>query len=78
MRRKGGTRLFFAQTVAVAVAAYDLLTLFATALAGQGSPPIMSYLAGGMVPDVLLNALLAYLVGGSLLRLLIAKEEEWT
>jgi rod shape-determining protein MreD len=78
IRRKGGTRLFFAQTVAVAVAAYDLLTLFTTALAGQGSPPLMSYLVGGVLPDVLLNALLAYLLGGWLLRLLIAKEEEWT
>jgi rod shape-determining protein MreD len=78
IRRKGGTRLFFAQTVAVAVAAYDLLTLFTTALAGQGSPPLMSYLVGGVLPDVLLNALLAYLLGGWLLRLLIAKEDEWT
>ena len=78
IRRKGGTRLFFTQTVAVAVAAYDLLTLFTTALAGQGSPPLMSYLVGGVLPDVLLNALLAYLLGGWLLRLLIAKEDEWT
>ena len=78
MRRKGRTRLFFAQTVAVAVAAYDLLTLFATALAGQGSPPILGYLVGGVLPDVLLNALLAYLASSWLLRLLIAKEEEWT
>jgi rod shape-determining protein MreD len=78
MRRKGGTRIFFAQMVAVAVAVYDLLTLSATALAGQGSPPIVGYLASGVIPDVLLNALLAYLVGGWLLSLLIAKEEEWT
>jgi rod shape-determining protein MreD len=78
MRRKGGTRIFFAQIVALTVAAYDLLTLCATALAGQGSPPIVGYLASGVIPDVLLNALLAYLVGGWLLSLLIAKEEEWT
>jgi rod shape-determining protein MreD len=78
MRRKRGTGLYFAQTVAVAVAAYDLVALFATALVGQGSPPILSYLAGGMFPDVLLNALLAYLAGGWLLRLLVAKEEAWT
>jgi rod shape-determining protein MreD len=78
MRRKRGTGLYFAQTVAVAVAAYDLVALFATALVGQGSPPILSYLASGMFPDVLLNALLAYLAGGWLLRLLIAKEEAWT
>src|SRR5919202_2784916 len=68
MRRKRGTGLYFAQTVAVAVAAYDLVALFATALVGQGSPPILSYLASGMFPDVLLNALLAYLAGGWLLR----------
>jgi uncharacterized membrane protein YqaE (UPF0057 family) len=60
------------------VAAYDLVALFATALVGQGSPPILSYLASGMFPDVLLNALLAYLAGGWLLRLLVAKEEAWT
>jgi hypothetical protein len=77
MRRKRGTGLYFAQTVAVAVAAYDLVALFATALVGQGSPPILSYLASGMFPDVLLNALLAYLAGGWLLRLLVAKEEAW-
>src|SRR5829696_4215717 len=64
--------------IAVAVAAYDLVALFATALVGQGSPPILSYLASGMFPDVLLNALLAYLAGGWLLRLLVAKEEAWT
>ena len=78
MRRKRGTGLYFAQTVAAAVAAYDLVTMFATALAGQGSPPILGYLVGGVLPDVLLNALLAYLAGGWLLRLLIAKEDEWT
>jgi rod shape-determining protein MreD len=78
MRRKRGTGLYFAQMVAAAVAAYDLVILFATALAGQGNPPILGYLAGGVLPEVLLNALLAYLAGGWLLRLLIAKEEEWT
>lgn len=78
VRRKRGMGPFFAQTVAVAVAAYDLVTLLATALAGQGSPPILGYLAGGVLPDVLLNALLAYLAGGWLLRLLITKDAEWT
>ena len=78
MRRKRGTGLYFAQTVAVAVAAYDLVALFATALVGQGNPPILSYLASAMFPDVFLNAQLAYLAGGWLLRLLVAKEEAWT
>jgi rod shape-determining protein MreD len=78
VRRKRGMGLFFAQTVAAAVVAYDLVTLLSTALAGQGSPPVLGYLAGGVLPDMLLNALLAYLAGGWLLRLLIAKDEEWT
>lgn len=76
--RKGGTRLFVAQTVAVAVVAYDLVHLFAPILAGQITPPIAGYLAGGMIPDVLLNALLAYLLGAPLLKLITTKEQRWT
>ncbi len=78
VRRKGPVRPLLAQAVAVAVAVYDLLSLFAPVLAGQGGPPIATYLAGGVVPDVLFNALLAYLVGGRLLRLVTMKEEKWT
>jgi hypothetical protein len=31
-----------------------------------------------VVPDALLNALLAYLVGGRILKLMTVKEEKWT
>ena len=75
-RRKAGSNLALAVTVAVVV--YDFLGLFAPILAGQDGPPITTYLAGGIVPDALLNALLAYLVGGRLLKLIITKEEKWT
>ena len=75
-RLKGEARLVLAQ--AVAVAAYDLLSLLATVLAGGEGPPAVRYLLGGVVPDVLLNAFLVYLVGGWLLRLISTKEEKWT
>ena len=77
VRRKSEARSFLAQEVAVAVAAYDLLGLFAPLLAGPGGPPVATYIAGGIVPDVLLNALLAYLVGGRLLKLIATKDEKW-
>ena len=77
-RRKGTTHLVLAQAVAVAVAAYDLLSLLAPVLAGDKGPPFTNYLLGGIVPDVLLNAFLAYLVSGRLLKLITTKEEKWT
>lgn len=77
-RRKGATHLVLAQAVAAAVAAYDLLILIAPALAGDDVPSVTNYVVGGVVPDVLLNAFLAYLVGGRLLRFITTKEERWT
>ena len=74
-RLKGEAHLILAQTVAVAT--YDLLNLIAPVLTGRNGPPLANYLVGGVVPDVLLNALLMYLVGGRLLRLISAKEEKW-
>lgn len=74
-RLKSDAHLVVAQ--AVAVAAYDLLALLAFALTGQNTPPAMRYILGGVIPDVLLNAFLAYLVGGWLLRLITTKEEKW-
>jgi rod shape-determining protein MreD len=73
IRMKNEAHLILAQ--ALAVAAYDLLSLFAPILIGRSGPPIASYLIGGMVPDVLLNAFLAYLVGRWLLRLVTMREE---
>jgi rod shape-determining protein MreD len=73
--RRGEAHLVLAQ--ALAVAAYDLLGLFAPILVDNTGPPIARYLVGGVIPDVLLNAFLAYLVGGLLLRLISMKEERW-
>jgi rod shape-determining protein MreD len=77
-RLKGATSLIVAQTTAVAVVAYDLLGLLAPFLAGRDGPPISDYLLYGVLPDVLLNAFLAYLLGSWLLRLIATKEERWT
>lgn len=74
-RLKGEAHLILAQTIAVA--AYDLLNMIAPVLAGRNGPPLANYLVGGVVPDVLLNAFLMYLVGGRLLRLITGKEEKW-
>jgi rod shape-determining protein MreD len=74
-RVKGEARLVLAQAVAVTV--YDLLSLFGLFLASREGPPLARYILGGVVPDVLLNAFLAYLVGGWLLKLVITKEEHW-
>ena len=84
LRRKGSTGLFMAQAVAISVAVYDLLGLFAVSLAGRGGPSTSGYVSGfadylitGVVLDVLLNAALAYLVGGRILGLIATKEDTW-
>jgi rod shape-determining protein MreD len=73
-RRKGEVRLLV-QAVAVATMVYDLLNLFALSLTSHSGPPIVSYLVGGVVPDILVNVFLAYLVGSRLLRLITTKEQ---
>ncbi len=84
LRRKGNTALLMAQAVAVSVAAYDLLGLFAVSLAGRGGPSASGYVSGfadyliaGVIPEVLLNAAIAYFVGGRILRLIATKEDTW-
>jgi hypothetical protein len=54
------------------------LSLFAPILVGGGGPSILSYLVAGVLPDVVLNAVLAYLVSGWLLKLITTKEQKWT
>lgn len=76
-RLKGATSLILAQATAVAVVAYDLLALLALFLVGEDGPPIGDYLLYGVLPDALLNALLAYIFSGWLLRLITTKEERW-
>ena len=69
VRPKGAERLLLAQVVAVSVAAYDLTYLVAINFAGLESPPLGDYAVVGLTPDVLLNAFLAYLIGGWLFKL---------
>ncbi len=61
--RKGDKRATLALCTAMAVATYDLVGLFALSLAGSGGPSLVAYFFGGILPDALLNGLLAYLVG---------------
>lgn len=77
MSRKGAQRLVMAQVVAASVAVYDLINLMATGLAGLGTPPFGEYLIGGVLPDALLNGLLAYLIGGWLLKITRPKTRNW-
>ncbi len=69
VRPKGAERLLLVQGVAISVAAYDLIYLIALNLAGLDGPAVADYAVVGVLPDVLLNALLAYLIGGWLLRI---------
>ncbi|MDP8947759.1 MAG: rod shape-determining protein MreD [Actinomycetota bacterium] len=77
VRPKGAERLLLAQVVAVSVAAYDLTYLVAINFAGLESPPLGDYAVVGLTPDVLLNAFLAYLMGGWLLKLGRDKTYAW-
>jgi rod shape-determining protein MreD len=69
VRPKGAERLLLAQVVAISVGMYDLTYLIALNLAGLDGPTFGDYAVLGLLPDALLNALLAYLVGGWLLRI---------
>ncbi|HEX2183039.1 MAG TPA: rod shape-determining protein MreD [Rubrobacteraceae bacterium] len=77
VRPKGAERLLLAQVVAVSVAFYDLTYLTALNLAGLAAPPFGEYAVAGVIPDVALNALLAYLVGGWLLSVGRDKARGW-
>ena len=77
VRPKGAERLLLAQVVAVSVAFYDLTYLTALNLAGLAAPPFGEYAVAGVLPDVALNTLLAYFVGGWLLRIGRDKARGW-
>ena len=74
-RRKGSARPVLAVAVGLAVAVYDVLGLLAPALAGDPVPPFGAYLVAGVLPDVVLNAALAYLFGAWLLRSITTEGE---
>jgi rod shape-determining protein MreD len=77
VRPKGAERLLLAQVVALSVAFYDLTYLTALNLAGLAAPPFGEYAVAGVIPDVALNTLLAYFVGGWLLRIGRDKARGW-
>jgi rod shape-determining protein MreD len=77
VRPKGAERLLLTQVVAISVAAYDLTYLTALNLAGLVGPPVGEYAVAGLLPDVLLNALLAYFVGGWWLKIGRDKTLAW-
>jgi rod shape-determining protein MreD len=63
-RGKRVSRMALAQLAAVAVAAYDLVNWAAVRLDGLDTPPLGTFLVSGVLPDVLLNTVLALLIGG--------------
>jgi len=73
VRRRGSERVLLAQVAGLAVACYDLLGYSARWLAGLGVPPLGEYAVGGVLPDALINALLAFLIGGWLLNVVNIK-----
>ena len=77
VQRRGAERLLLVQVVAVSVVAHDLLGWLAQNLAGLGSPPFAEYAVAGILPDALINAVLAYLVGGWLLKVVNPKTRNW-
>jgi rod shape-determining protein MreD len=77
VRRKGTERVLLAQVVGLAVACYDLVGYTARWLAGLGVPALGEYAARGVFPDAVVNGLLAFLIGGWLLKLVSVKPHNW-
>lgn len=69
----GQTRFRLAGVVAVAVAAHDMVSIAAIGLDGGEWPPAAGFALLGLIPDALLNGLLAYLLGGVLILLVKAR-----
>lgn len=78
MDEGSATRLRLAGVVAAAVAAHDLASVAALGLSGGSWPPVIEFVSLGVLPNAALNAALAYVAGGALLRLVLAKEKTWT
>ncbi|HET7273435.1 MAG TPA: rod shape-determining protein MreD [Rubrobacter sp.] len=77
VRRKGTERVLLAQVVGLAVAGYDLLGYTARWLAGLGVPSLGEYTVVGVLPDAAINTLLAFLIGGWLLKIVNVKPQAW-
>ena len=75
VRRKGTERVLLAQVAGLSVAGYDLLGYTARWLAGLGPPHLGEYAVWGILPDALINALIAFLIGGWMLQLVDVKAQ---
>ena len=73
VRRRGSEKVLLAQVAGLAVAGYDLLGYSARWLAGLGVPQLGEYAVWGVLPDAIINALLAFLIGGWLLNVVNIK-----
>jgi rod shape-determining protein MreD len=73
VRRRGSEKVLFAQVAGLAVVAYDLLSYSARWLAGLEVPQLGEYAVWGVLPDAIINGLLAYLIGGWLLNVVDIK-----
>ena len=73
VRRKGTERVLLAQVSGLAIAGYDLLGYTARWLAGLGVPQLGQYAVWGVLPDALINTLIAFLIGGWLLNIVNIK-----
>jgi hypothetical protein len=75
VRRKGAERILLAQVAGVSVAAYDLLGYAARWLSGLSVPQLGEYAVWGILPDALINSVLALLIGGWLLHIVNPKPQ---
>jgi rod shape-determining protein MreD len=73
VRRKGTERILLAQVAGLSVAGYDLLGYTARRLAGLATPQLSEYAVWGVLPDGLINAFIALLIGGWLLSIVDVK-----
>lgn len=72
-QRKSVSRPVLSVAVFLSVAVYDLIKLTANGLAGFSGPSAVGFFFGGMLPDALLNGLLAYIIGVKLFKLVRIK-----
>ena len=75
VRRRGAERILLAQVAGVSVAIYDLLGYAARWLSGLSVPQLGEYTLWGIFPDVLINAVIALLIGGWLLQVVNPKPQ---
>ncbi|MGI9048277.1 MAG: rod shape-determining protein MreD [Rubrobacteraceae bacterium] len=72
-QRKSVSRPVLSVAVFLSVAVYDSIKLTANGLAGFSGPSAVGFFFGGMLPDALLNGLLAYIIGVKLFKLVRIK-----